>query len=608
MKTFLFSILIALSAATLFNNRCSAQEKIYYGDCQNGFGVIITADKTTIYGNFQNGLLNGYALVVMPDGTLYAGFFKENFCWGKGIMLYPQGYVYIGDFEKNMQQGKGTMFVINTQIVDGTWNNNQPAQVNKIETKNQNSSCILGNCEAGPGHSFKDAMSLACFTQDMIFERKSKEYQYFGPRSGEGFMAIMSKEGVYVGMGKDRMPHGIGGRTDSKGKVEYGNWFTLSVGDTKATFCAEENKPIPIELILKQKFELPLSINVDDIKLSSDGKRAIITSNKKDFLYYDAEKKSVKNLAIDTDFLNIAISSNGKYGAYCSNGKIKLFDLDQGKEIFTTDYNLNNSTSFQFSPDDQYLYASNMIYFYPLYLGENAMVIGVNEKKVLKEYASTNYANKGYTLYGPASIFYKFIPVTSITKNNIGFSYSAPNICAHSLISNDTIKVFSGWYDKTTTKLSDTGDGTIMYFTTTLYGDHIALLRGDNIDILNIHQDKGEKGLEISFEPDFNFTDLTATYIENETKEDQLYSIPGINFMNFIGDNNGLIVFGGNALSLVDLRVKNPKHPNFSQKRKAGVYTLLVYNMLNIYPITNSNSFSFRTKENLVYVYDVNFK
>ena len=103
MKPNFKSILICFLASFLLAFSSTAQEKIYYGDCQNGFGVKVAADKTTIYGNFQNGLLNGYALVVMPDGSMYAGFLKDNVCWGKGIMLYAQGYVYIGDYEKNAQ-------------------------------------------------------------------------------------------------------------------------------------------------------------------------------------------------------------------------------------------------------------------------------------------------------------------------------------------------------------------------------------------------------------------------------------------------------------------------------------------------------------------------
>ena len=579
--------------------RLSAQEKIYYGDCKNGFGVKIAGDKSNIYGNYKNGRLNGYGLVLTADGNIFAGFLKDDLCWGKGILLYSKGYIYVGDYVKNAQQGKGTMFVINTQIVDGTWENNEPAQVNKITTQNQKSLCLLGDCEKGPGLIFTDVKSFSCVTADMIVERRPDDYMYFGPRNGEGYMSIMTKNWIYVGMGKDRKPFGEGGMIYSKSKIEYGNWRTITIGDEETPVSTELNKPCPIQVNLLEKFKLPINESVRDLRISNDGKKAVICTGKKSFGFYDVNKKTWTLLS-GTDVVDrIEISGNGQYGAYCTETQIKVFDLKTSKLLIA--YNDTVYNNFILSPDGQCLIYSTA---YPSYIKniDKAKVLNFKTGKILTEFFTEGSAGDVGHSFDEDSIFYYERPYF-VSKNNYLYSYDMyfgilDPFQIHNCFTGERISIN---FD-TTMSHKEYGTNKMLGYSVSPEGNRLMLFKGDKFDIYKIREGKKQ-----TWYPELT-VNVDRRFRNREMKDMKVHHYSKISTMYLTNDGKGLVVkLIGSELVIIDLRTKTPDNPLYSKAIGTGIYSFPADKFRSFNNTYDGSRFYFNTKDGTVFVYEVKF-
>lgn len=590
--SFMFIILLFMVTVTI----SQAQDKIYYGDCQNGFGVKVAADKTTIYGNFLNGKLNGYSLVVMPNGNMYAGFLKDNVCWGEGIFVYAQGYIYMGEYVNNAQQGNGTMFSMNAQIIDGTWNNNQPAQVNKIETKNQNSPCDFGDCEKGPSMTFKDVTSFSCATTDMILERKSAEYQYLGPRSGEGNITIITKEWIYVGMGKDREPYGVGAKVYMSGKkFEVGNWGRIKFGSQETPIFWELNKPCPLQVNLVSQFKLPVTESITDYMLSNNGKRMVVSTEKTGFGFYDSEKKIWKPLSGTDSVMRLAISPDGQYGAYCTKSQIKIFDLAANKLLKT----INDKVfryNFLFSNDGQLLiYSVDTTYQGPWGLtivAEKARTVNVKTGKRIREFITTNSANDNKRICGDY-YFVPYGPYVATNRNSL-FVLGFLGIETYELSTGKEID-----YKVDTSKVKLEWSCRLLRYAVSPSGNKVAE-----------HMDWGTRVFDIKYEPNQtwypgiyldNFDKYTTTrkgYFDENIKSTNVYSL------YFMSDENGLLAVTSNDIVLVDLR---KKVAGSSISSTGGVYTFLREDIMDLNTTADGTKIYIRNDRDEVYVYEIKF-
>lgn len=481
MKTF-FKLAFLLFLGT----EISAQEKIIFGDCINGFGIKMAADKTSILGYFQNGQLNGYALAVMPNGDTYAGMLKNNACWGKGIFLYSQGLIYIGDYENNMQNGYGTAFIPNSQIIDGTFANNQPAQVIKMETKNSNSDCLYGDCDKGPGLKFASAQSFSCIGKEMILERRPDGYNYFGPRSGAGYMTIYTNDYIYVGMGKDRLPNGEGGKYYPKtAKVDYGIWTSVLVGDEPLTTLCEPNSICTPQITFVKKFKIPVQERIWTTLYSNDCKKIAVALENKSFGCYDVDKNTYTSLS-GTDKVNtIAMSNDGKYGAYCTDAQIKVFDLTLNKLINTINDSVY-SDKLIISANNKYLLynvnATATLFGFIACPGHKLRLTDLKKGQVVKDFTAVSNSNIQEEPGNFNGLQYSYYPQDPLTVvgNHIFTNSGSSFDLIHCLTGKSTSLLFD------TVKVDALQSRNIFNFAVSPKGTRIAIVTDRGVDVINL--------------------------------------------------------------------------------------------------------------------------
>lgn len=479
-------ILFQLAVLLFIVTEINAQEKIIYGDCKSGFGIKMAADKTSVFGYFQNGQLNGYALVIMPTGDTYAGMLKNNTCWGKGILLYSQGLIYIGDYENNVQNGYGTAFIPNTQIIDGTFTNNQPAQVIKIETKNSNSDCLLGDCDKGPGLKFASAQSFSCIGKEMILERRPDGYNYFGPKSGTGYMTIYTKDYIFVGIGKDRLPNGEGGKYYPKtGKVDYRIWTSLPLGDEPLTTYCELNAVCPLQFSFTKKFKIPVKEVIWTTLYSNDCKKIAVKLDNGSFGCYDAEKNIYTSLS-GTDKVNsIAMSDDGKFGAYCTDAQIKVFDLMLNKLINTINDSVY-SDNLIISADNKYLLynvkSTATLFGFIASAGHKLRLTDLKKGMVVKDFTAVSNSyiqEKSGNFGGQQYAYYPEDPLTLVGNHIFTNSGSSLNLI-HYLTGKTTSLLFD------TVKIEALQTRNIFKYKVSPKGTRIAIVTDRGIDVINL--------------------------------------------------------------------------------------------------------------------------
>lgn len=85
------------------------------GDCENGTGTYISADKTRAEGSWRNGNLNGKCKIFYKSGATYDGDMVDGKKYGFGKYVYSNGNYYEGSYKANKQHGSGKFFSVNCQ-------------------------------------------------------------------------------------------------------------------------------------------------------------------------------------------------------------------------------------------------------------------------------------------------------------------------------------------------------------------------------------------------------------------------------------------------------------------------------------------------------------
>lgn len=80
------------------------------GDCENGTGTYISADKTRAEGSWRNGNLNGKCKIFYKSGATYDGDMVDGKKSGFGKYVYSNGNYYEGSYKANKQHGSGKFF------------------------------------------------------------------------------------------------------------------------------------------------------------------------------------------------------------------------------------------------------------------------------------------------------------------------------------------------------------------------------------------------------------------------------------------------------------------------------------------------------------------
>jgi hypothetical protein len=78
------------SSANSINN---VEDKCLLGDCESGYGVLLTSKNQKLIGQFQNHKLEGYGVVEYTSGNRYIGHFRSGLRDGEGELQYADGVI-----------------------------------------------------------------------------------------------------------------------------------------------------------------------------------------------------------------------------------------------------------------------------------------------------------------------------------------------------------------------------------------------------------------------------------------------------------------------------------------------------------------------------------
>ena len=159
--------------------------------------------------NIQSGCISGNCqdgkgIYAYPDGSKYDGWFINNKPNGSGTFYYFNGDKYVGEFRVGQPHGGGSMFYINGNTLEGQWQDGEYLG-NINSNRNQNNSCLSGNCINGQGtYIFDDGSKYTGSFQDGLPEGEGKVV-YSNGEIYEGKM----KGGSFEGFGVLNLANGV---------------------------------------------------------------------------------------------------------------------------------------------------------------------------------------------------------------------------------------------------------------------------------------------------------------------------------------------------------------------------------------------------------------
>lgn len=144
------------------NSIRNVEDKCLLGDCESGYGVLLTSKNQKLIGQFQNRKLNGFGIIEYGSGNRYIGHFRNGLrdgegelqyadgsikgIWvndrfirsanikstgcqsgdcanGVGFFVYENSTVFMGDFEDEKANGNGLCYFSDGDIYFGEWEN-----------------------------------------------------------------------------------------------------------------------------------------------------------------------------------------------------------------------------------------------------------------------------------------------------------------------------------------------------------------------------------------------------------------------------------------------------------------------------------------------------
>jgi len=132
----------------LLSLNCYSQRKkdCISGNCENGFGILLTKQKDTIYAMFSNKIAKPYFELHYKNGDIYKGYQFNNLPNGKGVMYYSSGDKYIGIWKNGHRQLTGSLIYADSTKIYADFESDKLVSPTLLKT-----GCIAGDCVYGLG-------------------------------------------------------------------------------------------------------------------------------------------------------------------------------------------------------------------------------------------------------------------------------------------------------------------------------------------------------------------------------------------------------------------------------------------------------------------------
>jgi hypothetical protein len=173
---------------------------------------IISSAATCESGNCQD----GYGILITQSGSKYLGEFKNGKKNGQGVFHYSDNIKYVGSWRNDLRHGLGNVYINGKVAQTGTWENDKITEQSKVIY-----GCVSGNCTNGFG----------------IYVHKSGEKIYAQFSKGKiinNVVCYYANGEKYIGSWYNNHRDGLGTLYQRDGKVSDGIWGKdLFIGATK---------------------------------------------------------------------------------------------------------------------------------------------------------------------------------------------------------------------------------------------------------------------------------------------------------------------------------------------------------------------------------------
>lgn len=167
------------------NSIRNVEDKCLLGDCESGYGVLLTAKDQKLVGQFRNGKLEGFGIIEYASGNRYIGRFRNGLRDGEGELQYADG------------------------SIKGIWVNDRFIRSADIKSNG----CQSGDCANGVG--------LYVYENSTMFMGEFQD----GKANGSG-LCYFSDGDIYFGDWKNHAFHGKGMLLSTKNSSQYDGFWS----------------------------------------------------------------------------------------------------------------------------------------------------------------------------------------------------------------------------------------------------------------------------------------------------------------------------------------------------------------------------------------------
>lgn len=167
------------------NSIRNVEDKCLLGDCESGYGVLLTAKNQKLVGQFHNGKLEGFGIIEYASGNRYIGRFRNGLRDGEGELQYADG------------------------SIKGIWVNDRFIRSADIKSNG----CQSGDCANGFG--------LYIYENSTMFMGEFQD----GKANGSG-LCYFSDGDIYSGDWKNHAFHGKGTLLSTKNSSQYDGFWS----------------------------------------------------------------------------------------------------------------------------------------------------------------------------------------------------------------------------------------------------------------------------------------------------------------------------------------------------------------------------------------------